>query len=246
MMRAAALTYTTLLSIVPLMVVSVTILSFFPVFQLVNSQIQNFILHHFIATSGQTIQAYLEHAASHTHHLSRIGFISLFITALLMIFNIEYAFNEIWHVEKSRRGIIAFFLYWAILLITPILIGITFVIGYYLTSVPLIALAINPLLTNPFSVLVTSFLLSTIIFFLFYKILPNCYVPTKYALSSALIAAILFEIAKFSFTFYIAHFTAYTLIYGALATIPIFLIWLYISWVIILLGAVMCRVLTIR
>lgn len=236
--RAAALTYTTLLSLVPLLAVSFSIFSAFPVFNHLTAQIQNFIFSHFIATSGEVIQQYLTKFVSQTKNLTAIGSFFLVITAVLMMFTMEQAFNAIWRVKSRRIGISTFLLYWAVLTLTPILIGLSIIISTYITAFSFVS-------TTAQSLGVISwlpFILNLIFFTLIYVLVPNCYVPIRHAFIGALVATILFSIAKLGFTYYVSQFPTYILLYGALATIPIFLIWLYLSWVIILFGSIISNV----
>lgn len=243
--RAAALTYTTLLSLVPLMAVSFAILSAFPVFKLLSAQIQNFIFDNFVATSSKAIQLYLQEILRQVGSLPLIGFLSLVITAILMMFNMDRAINEIWRVKERRKGISAIVLYWAVLTFAPLLLGISIAATSYLISLKFISEAATHLgLVNPI-LHVLPFVLSIILFAFFYAAIPNCHVPIRYAVISAIIAGFLFELAKGAFTFYVTNFPVYALLYGALASIPLFLIWLYICWVIILFGAVISNVLTV-
>jgi membrane protein len=225
-MQAASLAYVSLLSIVPLMTVSLTILSIFPVFKGIGDQIQKFVFANFVASSAQTLQQYIQTFMHQTTKLSLPGMLFLLVTAVLMIFAMEQAFNRIWQVQKHRNIIQAFLMYWAVLTLTPILIGAGLVISSYLLSFPFIQI----------SLIALPYLLTFLAFMLLYIIVPNCKVKIRYAASGALIATILFESAKYGFTLYIAYFPTYKLIYGALAVIPIFLVWLYLSWLIVLFG----------
>ncbi len=109
MYRSAALTYTTLLSLVPLMTVCFALLSAFPVFKNISGQLQDFIFTHFVATSGEIIQNYLTYFVNQTKHLSAIGFFSLIIVAVLMMFNLEQSLNAIWHVPERKKEFILFY-----------------------------------------------------------------------------------------------------------------------------------------
>lgn len=242
--RAAALTYTSLLSLAPLMAVSFVILSAFPFFQSLTLKTQHFVLQYVATDSRDTIEQFLQSVIRQSRHLSFIGFSSLVIIAVLMIFNIEQAFNTIWHVKKHRHLISAFFLYLAVLIFAPVLLGLGLLLSAYVRSLPLITSFISYFGLTKIILLITPFCLSVIAFTFLYVAIPNCRVPWRYGFAAAIVAAILYETAKFSFTFYIQHFSSYTLLYGALAVWPIFLLWLYITWVIILLGAVINYVLT--
>ncbi len=238
--RAAALTYTTLLSLVPLMTVSFAIFSAFPVFSHISNQIQNFIFSHFVAASGEIVQQYIERFVLQTKNLSAIGSAFLVATAILMMFNMEQAFNAIWKVSSRRKGISTFLLYWAVLTLSPVLIGLSIIISSYLTRVAIISSTANTL----GFITALPFLLNLLFFTLIYVLVPNCYVPLKNGFIGAFVATILFTVAKWGFTYYVIHFPTYILLYGALATIPLFLVWLYVMWMIILFGVIISHILT--
>jgi len=237
--RAAALTYTSLLSLVPLMAVSFAIFAAFPVFHNISAQMQNFIFSHFVATSGEVIQQYLQKFVAQTRNLSAIGSFFLVITAVLMMFTMEQAFNAIWRVKSRRVNVSTFLIYWAVLTLTPILIGLSIVVSGYIIALPFISAT-----TRDMDVIaVLPFLLNLLFFTLIYVLIPNCYVPIRHGFIGALVATILFTLAKIGFVYYVTHFPTYILLYGALATIPFFLLWLYIMWVVILFGAIVSNVL---
>lgn len=238
--RAAALTYTTLLSLVPLMTVSFAIFSAFPVFSKISIQIQHFIFSHFIAASGEVVQQYIEKFVLQTKNLSAIGSAFLVVTAILMMFNMEQAFNAIWKVGSRRKGVATFLLYWAVLTLSPILIGLSLIVSSYLTKVAFISDTAHDL----GFITVLPFLLNLVFFTVIYVLVPNCHVPFKNGFVGALVATILFSLAKWGFTYYVTHFPTYLLLYGALATIPLFLIWLYVMWMIILFGVIISQILT--
>lgn len=237
--RSAALTYTTLLSLVPLMTVSFAIFAAFPVFSHVSQQIQNFIFSHFVATSGEVVQQYIQKFVSQARNLSILGSCVLVVTAVLMMFTMEGAFNAIWRVESHRKGIATFMLYWAVLTLFPILIGASIVVSTYITALPVISAATQSL----GFIKILPFLLNLIFFTLIYVVVPNCRVSIRHAFIGALVATVFLTLAKLAFAYYVIHFPTYTLLYGALATIPLFLIWLYVAWMIILFGVVISHVL---
>lgn len=241
-LRAAALSYTSLLSIVPLMTVSFTIMTAFPIFRQIGLEIQNFIFENFVAASAQVVQESLQRFAGQALNLSATGLIFLLVTALLMIFNMEQAFNAIWRVKRSRSGTSAFMLYWGLLTLLPILLGVGFAITSYIFSLPFIEGTTQTLgLKGPF-LLVFPYILTFVAFTVLYITLPNCKVYIRHAMIGGLVATILFEMAKYGFGLYVLHFPTYELLYGTLATIPIFLLWIYLSWLIILFGAVVAHV----
>lgn len=235
--RAASLAFTTLLSLVPLMTVSFTVLTAFPIFQELASKIQTFIINNFVATSAQMVQNHLQAFVTSASKLSAIGLLLLSFTAVLMVFTMEQAFNAIWRVKRQRSYVSAFLMYWSVLTLTPILVGVALVVSTYLVSLPLVSTAAQLLGLKKFILLVTPYLSTFVAFTILYLAIPNCKVNFWHALVGGLFASILFEIAKQGFIFYITHFPVYRLLYGALAAVPIFLVWIYLSWWIILVGA---------
>jgi membrane protein len=237
MPSAASLTYVTLLSLVPLMTVSLAVFSAFPVSERVTDQIQDFVFANFIPASGEVLQQYLQQFSQKASQLTGAGFLFLIVVALALMANIDKAFNTIWRVKKKRSPISKFIVYWAILSLGPLLIGVSMAVTSYLVSLPLFTDAAATLGFGRRLLGLTPLLASATAFTLLYAVVPNRRVPIKNAIAGGVLAAILFEIAKRGFAFYLTSFPAYEAIYGALAAIPIFLVWVYLSWVVTLLGA---------
>lgn len=158
-----------------------------------------------------------------------------------MMNTIEAAFNAIWRVRTQRKPATRFMTYWAVLTLGPLLVGTGFVATSYLVSLPIFSEVDQTLgLKRKFLILIP-FLTTTMAFFVIYRLLPNRTVSAKSAVIGGLVAGILFEIAKRLFAYYVVHFPSQQAVYGAFATIPIFLLWIYLSWMIILLGAEITR-----
>ena len=239
--HASALAFTTLLAVVPIMSLGFAILSTFPVFQDLAGTIQNFILQNFVPTTGQIIQDFLKQFSMQASRLSVAGVIFLFMIALLVMYTIEQSMNKIWRVSVSRRGILAFLLYWAIVSLAPFLLGLSIAVSSYVLSTSLIQnyhlLAI--LGYSPF-------LLSLAGFTFLYIVVPNCKVRFLHGLIGAFVATLLFESAKQAFAYYLSQVNFYQLLYGAFATVPIFIMWIYWVWIITLLGAEICYALSVH
>jgi membrane protein len=150
-----------------------------------------------------------------------------------VMFTIERAMNKIWRVAAPRHGATAFLLYWAILSLAPILLGLSLVASSYLFSIPLLVNHPAP----SFIFHCAPFALSLVGFTLLYVIVPNCSVKIRHAFFGGLIATLLFEAAKEGFAYFLSRFNAYELLYGAFAAVPLFFIWVYWVWIITLLGA---------
>lgn len=231
--RASALAFTTLLAIVPLMYVGLTVLTFFTPLQSWAELVQDFIFKNFVPTTGKIIQDHLHKFTEQAAKLPIGDLIFLFITTIFMMITIEYAMNKIWRVKRARHNIRAVSLYFIILLFTPLLLGLSLAASSYIIALPLLQFHnSSSLLTNSLP-----FIFSLLGFTFLYVIVPNASVKFTEGLAGGFFAAILFEIAKHGFAFYLSKYNSYTLLYGAFAVIPVFFIWVYWVWVITLLGA---------
>lgn len=233
---AGHLTYVSLLSLVPLLAVVFAMFTAFPVFSELREQVQGLLLSNLIPTSSDAINNYLEGFVSNANQMTLVGAAFLFVVALLLISSIDQTMNRIWRVQKRRRIIISLAVYWMILTLGPVLVGISIAASSYVLSAEQFG---QGYLSGMQTILVWVLpLLSTFAaFLLLYVMVPNCVVKARHAVWGALLAAILFELAKTGFQVYLQYFPTYQLIYGALATIPIMIVWIYMSWNIILIGA---------
>ncbi|GMQ96757.1 MAG: YihY family inner membrane protein [Gammaproteobacteria bacterium] len=234
---AASLAYVTLLSLVPLMAVGLSFFTAFPMFADFSQDIQDFIFKNFVPASGEVVQRYLQQFASKASRLGIAGLVVLIATALLLMATIDSSLNRIWRVRRHRKLMGSFLVYGAVLTWGPILIGVALGVSSYLFSLPFATGAADTIGGKARILQLMPFLLTALAFTLLYLIVPNRRVRFKHALAGGLLAALLFEFAKRAFAAYITHFPAYEAIYGALAAVPIFLVWIYLSWLVILLGA---------
>ena len=235
---AGALAYTTLFALVPLAAVALAIVALFPVFGDVRDTLTEFIFSNFVPAAGTEVQTYVFRAAEAASQLRAVGVIALIVTALVTMSSIEQTFNRIWRVTHGRPPVARFVVFWTALTLGPMLIVSGVAVSSYLFSLPLLQGAnviqevrdhgLLPLL--PFLVTLTGFCLS-------YLVVPNTPVRFRHALAGGLLATLLFEGAKRGFGLYVSSYSSYQAVYGALVAIPIFLLWLYLSWVIVLLGA---------
>lgn len=235
---AGALAYTTLFALVPLAAVALAIVAMFPVFGEVRDTLTEFIFSNFVPAAGTEVQTYVFRAAEAASQLRAVGVIALIVTALVTMSSIEQTFNRIWRVSHGRPPVARFVVFWTALTLGPMLIVSGVAVSSYLFSLPLLQGAniiqevrdhgLLPLL--PFLVTLAGFCLS-------YLVVPNTPVRFRHALAGGLLATLLFEGAKRGFGLYVSSYSSYQAVYGALVAIPIFLLWLYLSWVIVLLGA---------
>lgn len=243
--NAAALTYTTLFAVVPMMTVTYSMLSAIPSLHGVSDTVQNFIFDNFVPATGAVVQSYLSDFSQQARKLTGVGVAFLLVTSFMMLRTIDGALNKIWQVDQVRRGVSGFLLYWAILSLGPVLLGAGFILTSYLASLKLVSdttafvggwLGVERLLLR-----LMPFLLSTLVFTLLYVAVPNRNVPLRHGLIGAVFVAFLVELAKAGFSLFISLSPSYQLIYGTFAAVPLFLLWIYLSWLLVLLGAVIVR-----
>ncbi len=241
---AAALTYTTLFAVVPLMTVGYVILSVLPAFSGVSEQIQNFVFDNFVPESSALIQDTLNDFASQARGLTLAGVAFLIITAFLMLVTMEQAFNRIWQVTQPRRGLPRFLVYWGVLTCGPPLLAAGLLISSYLISLPLVsdidAFGLRETLLGFVPVL-----FSVAGFTILYYAMPNCHVPFRHALVGGVLTMLLFEGAKWVFAEVVSN-SSMALIYGTFAAVPLFLTWIYLVWALILASAIFVRTLALE
>ena len=235
---AGALSFTSLLSIVPLTAVVFGMLSIFPVFQLWMGTIQDFVYGNFVPSSGEVVQKYLEQFSKQAGRLTAFGLLFVIVTAIMMMATIEQTFNDIWRVQQPRKLLQRFLTYWTILTLGPFLIGVSLSLTSQLFSLQMFSDRGVFSGLRGVAVQVLPMVFETLTFFLLYTLVPNAPVKLRHALAGAACAALLFELAKHGFAYYVTNVQTYQTIYGAVAVLPIFQVWIYLSWLVILLGAV--------
>ena len=230
------LSFVTLLSIVPLLAVIFSVFSLFPVFQDWRGEVESFVFKNFVPTLGEAIQGYLIRFVENATKMTSVGLVVLILVALLLISSIDHTLNHIWRVRKNRRQVVSFSIYSVVLTLGPVLIGTSLMTTSYLLSLTGIE-DYTLLVIRKLFLAFLPYLASFSSFLLLYLLVPHTRVHFWSALSGAMIASVLFELSKSAFALYFIHFTVYKDIYGALAIIPLLFVWIFISWVVILVGA---------
>jgi len=228
---AAALTYQTLFAVVPLLTITYTVLEAFEAFSGVGDVLQDFVFDNVMPESVSIVQEYIQQFSSEAMSLSGPSLIVVGITAFLMMHTIEKSFNDIWRIREPRRGFQRILMYWAILTLGPILMFLGLASTTYLFSLPIITGVGASKLFG-----IVPLALSTVFFTLMYVSVPNCQVPLRHGVIAAAVVAVGFELVKHLFGSVMAM-TDFAVIYGTFAAVPLFLIWLYVSWTIVLFGA---------
>lgn len=233
---AGYLSFVTLMSLVPLIVVMISVMTAFPIFSDIKDIIEGFVYQNFLPATGDAVKVHITGFVENASKMSAVAISFLFLFALLLISAIDRTLNKLWRVNKKRRIVTAFSMYWMVLTLGPVLVGSSLAATSYIVS--LISLGDYDLfgITN---LLVRSLPIfaSIAAFLILYLVVPNKVVPIKFAICGATLAAVLFEVAKKGFALYITQFDSYQAIYGALAGIPILFLWVYLSWLVVLFGA---------
>lgn len=241
---AGALSYTTVFALVPLTVTVFGILSAFPVFTVWSERLRSYVFTNFVPAAGEVIEGYLTSFAANASSMTGVGILFLIASALLMMYSIEDAFNRIFRVTRPRRPVSRFVVYWTVLSLGPLLVVAGLAVSTYLFALPFLAEIDRDFrLTDRLLVLVPA-LVTWMALTLSYAVVPNTEVRWRHAAIGALVATVLFELGKRGFALYLTQVPSYQRIYGAFAVVPIFLIWVYLSWNIVLLGASLASVLS--
>lgn len=225
--RSAILSYTTIFALVPLLFIITSLLNIFVISELVKSKVEQLVLAHVGVINVDYITGSIKLFLEKAHALSPLGILFVFISGLLLFLEIESVFDRVWEVKENRHSYISILIYAALMLFLPLLLTCTVLFEYYF-----------PFFSNP---ILTSFLLvlsSIILFTIIYKFIPSCSVDIKCALIGAIVACIMNIGLKHVFIFYFSIFTSYNVIYGVFAALPIFMLWIYFSWLVIIFGAV--------
>jgi membrane protein len=242
---AGSLTFTTVFALVPLLTIALAIFTTFPIFNTFRSSLEAYFVQSVMPkTISSTILNYLTMFASKATRLSAVGAVALIFTSIAMMNLIERVFNRIWRVRGQRSWTKRILVYWALISLGPLLIGVSLTLSsqvFMATSdlvgdVPILGALIYTVL---------SFTLTMATFTLLYVVVPNRDVDWHDAAWGGLVAGLAFEIAKRGFAIFITQFPTYSKIYGALAALPLFLLWVYVSWMITLFGALLTAALPV-
>ena len=243
--QAGSLTYTTLFAVVPMLTVFLVIISSIKALEPARQQLQQLIYSNFLPKTTIAFDKVFNAFTEKSSNLTIIGVLFLFVTTVMMLTSIETVFNRIWRVQETRNGIIGFMRYWTIISLGPILLGSAFVISSTLASMSVLSNNFAGYqVDGTFIFWTISFALTVLGFFILYWTIPNRSVPIKVAAIAGLFSAIVFELLKNLFGFVMTNFTSYTIVYGAFAAIPIFLLWIFLSWNVVLLGVEISYALT--
>jgi membrane protein len=240
---AGSLTYTTLLALVPLFTVALAVSTAFPVFDEWSNALQLFILEN-VLPDTPAIDKVMEQINSFTRNVGRLTAIGVFgfaVTSVMLMLTVDNALNRIFRVQRRRSIAQNVFMYWAVITLGPLLVGASLSGTYMALRHSVIALRLD--LIGDLLLGLVPFALTALSLVLLYWLVPARRVQWSHAFIGGVLAAIAFEMAKRGFAIYLTRVPTYTLIYGAFATIPIFLVWLYLSWLVVLTGGILTAML---
>lgn len=240
---AGNLTFTLLLALVPMFTIAFTLFAAFPVFEDWANAFKIFLLTTLVPeVGGKIITVYMQQFADNAAKLTAVGLSFLVVTAVLLLVSIERVFNGIWRARRARSLVQRVVIYWTAITVGPLLIGASlsmtsWIVAQSVQSVGS-AMGVENILLR-----VVPVILNGAAFGLLYLTVPNRRVRVPDAFVGGVVAAVMFELMKRGFALYVEMFPTYDLIYGTFATVPIFLLWLYLSWCVVLLGAVVVAIL---
>lgn len=233
---AAALSYSSLLALVPLITISFALLTAFDAFEAVRSDLQEMLFDTFPADISKAVSDQFTTFIDNANRMTGVGVAGLGVVAVLLLNTITGGLDAIWRVSEPRPLALRILVYWALLTMGPLLLGASLSLSSYAFAAvqwsgvsdytpPFIAARVLPVL------------LAILGFTLMFLVVPNRAVSLKHAVLGAVLAAFLLELLKIGFGIYLSNFPTYQVIYGALAAIPIFLLWMYLSWAAVIFGA---------
>jgi len=240
---AASLSYTSLLAIVPLTAIAFAMLAAFPVFEGIRGEFQEILFGNFLPQSADAMREYFDQFVQNTTRLTAVGIVGLAVTAILLLGTIETDLNAIFRGGRARARAPRLLVFWALITLGPLLLGASFSLSTYFFALTRWVGA--EAVSNSVGV-VTGFLPTFIVIValtLCYIVVPNRRVRLRDAVVGGLVAGLLFALLRRGFGVYVAKFPTYQTIYGAVSVVPIFLVWMYLSWAVVLLGANLTAVL---
>ena len=242
---AGALTYTTLLAMVPMLAIAFAVFSAFPAFQAVQDRMESILFENLVPEVGSVVRSYIAGFTRNATNLTAVGLVALGVSAVLLLATIESTFNTIWRVERERPLLTRLLIFWTVLTLGPVMLGVSFSlttdvfeqiakltddgVGYGAIDIDTRGWGFQRLLAG---------IIQSVAFTALFLVVPARTVHLRDAAIGGVLAGVAFELLKWGFKAYLVTFPTYQTIYGTLAVFPIFLIWLYLSWTVIIIGAV--------
>ncbi len=233
---AGALSYTTVFALVPLSMVVFGVLAAFPGFADWSDRLSDYIFSNFVPTSARSVEGVLKQFSANADKLTAAGVIALLVSLLITLNGVETTFNRIWRVKAARPKLGRFLVYWTVLTLGALIAAASLAISARFFAMAVFDTQAGHLLEITM-LRATPMALEWLAFAAIYRVVPHRTVKWRHALAGALLATVLFELVKWALGVYLGTFGNYSRIYGGLAFVPIFLLWVFLSWVAVLLGA---------
>ena len=232
---AASLSFYTIFSFIPLLLILMTILTSLESFSEIYIKVQDFIFSNLLPVNSEIIMKHINDFLQNSVEMSALSIVMLLISSLLFFKNYEFIANRAFHATK-RTFLESIRVYFLMILITPISLGVAFYITGYIAT-----LMGSNSITSTFNILpIIPYIIIWILFFILFKLSANIKVHFKAAAISSLIVSIIFSVAKNSFIYYVFLNQSYTTIYGSFAILLFLFLWIYLSWIIFIYGLKLC------
>jgi membrane protein len=233
---AGALSYTTVFSLVPLSMVVFGVLSAFPVFGEWSDRLSDYIFSNFVPSAARSVEAYLKQFSANAGQLTVAGVIALVVSLLITLTGVEATFNRIWRVKSARPRLGRFLVYWTVLTLGALLAAASLAISARFFAMSVFETEAGHILQK-MMLRLAPMVIELLALAAVYRVVPHRTIQWRHAIAGALLAMFGFELVKWGIGLYLGNFSSYSKIYGTLAFVPIFLLWIYLTWIAILLGA---------
>ena len=233
---AGALSFTTVFALVPLSLVVFGVLSAFPVFGEWSDRLSNYVFSNFVPSAARSVESYLRQFSSNAGQLTAAGVIALRVSLLITLSGVEAAFNRIWRVKAARPKFSRFLVYWTVLTLGALMAAASLAVSARFFALSVFETTAGHVL-EWMLLRLAPMAIELLAFAAIYRMVPHRTIKWRHAVAGALLATFLFELVKWGIGVYLGSFGSYSKIYGALAVVPIFLLWIYLTWTAVLLGA---------
>ena len=233
---AGALSFTTVFALVPLSLVVFGVLSAFPVFGEWSDRLSSYVFSNFVPSAARSVEFYLKQFADNAEKLTTAGVIALLVSLLITLTGVEAAFNRIWRVKAARPKFSRFLVYWTVLTLGALMAAASLAVSAKFFEMSVFDTTAGHVL-QLMMLRLAPMAIELLAFTAIYRVVPHRTVKWRHAVAGALLATFLFELVKWGIGVYLGSFGSYSKIYGALAVVPIFLLWVYLTWTAVLLGA---------
>ncbi len=233
---AGSLAYTTVFALVPLVIVVFGVLSAFPVFERWSEALSDYVFSNFVPSAARAAEGYLHQFSASAGQLTAAGFIALVVSLLITLNNVEQTFNRIWRVASARPQLTRFLVYWTVLTLGSMLAAASLAVSAKVFALPLFGTSEGRWLAD-IGLRLAPVTIEFVCIMLAYRVVPHHTVKWRHAIPGALLAAVLLELVKWGMGLYLGSFQSYQKLYGTVAFVPILLLWIYLGWVTVLLGA---------